>query len=163
MAKKKKNRPEERPDVPELERPDARELGGTSEDSLRRAGATPSERESQEDHVQAREAGEEPEVPAHEDLTVEPSDLGRRFLEGATQQPRRDRDRSNVEREGTGEEPLTSMGEKHMRDMSPEAGDDKDRLVTHMPDRTEHEERISRKTREIQEEEPLEERRDSTI
>lgn len=163
MARKKKNRPQERPDVPDRERPDAEELGGASEESMRRAGSTPPERESREDYQRARESGEEPEVPNHEDLAVEPSDLGRRFLEGATQQPRRDRDRSNVEREGTGEEPLTSMGEKHMRDMSPESDDAKDRLVTHMPDRTDHEERISRKTRQMQEEESLEERRDSSV
>lgn len=145
------------------ERPDARELGGESEDSLRRAGMSPDGREHEADHEREHEAGLEPGPEDREDLAADADDLGRRFLEDATQQPRRERSRSDAEHEGTGDEPLTTMGEQYIRDLEPGASDDTDPLTTRAPDRTDHEERVSDKAREMQREKKLSERRDSTV
>lgn len=156
MKRKKHNRTYD-------ERPDARELGGESEESLRSAGLTPDQREHEAEHDREHEQGVEPGPEDREDLAADADDLGRRFLEDATQQPRRERSRSDVEREGSGDEPLTTMGEQYIRDLEPGASDDNDQLTTRAPDRTDHEERISEKTREMQREKRLSERRDSTV
>lgn len=141
-------RPHERPDTPERERPDARELGGASEDSLDYARATPPTRERRADVRRERDEHTEAGPPHRDDLPPEPGELGRRFLEDATQQPEEHREYDQTERESVHEDPVASMGERQMRESSPEASDERDRLVSHMPDRTDHEERLSRESRE---------------
>jgi len=148
-AKRKRNG---RRNAAEGERPDATDLGGESEDSLRRAHMTPEERADEARHERLHDEGIEPGPEDREELSTDADDLGRRYLEDATQQPRRERPRSDIEREGTGDEPLTTMGEEHIREMTPGAGDGTDPLVTHLPDRTEHEEKVSDRTREMQRE-----------
>ncbi len=85
--------------------------------------------------------------PRRKDLVVLPDRLGRRYLEDATQQPEEIEELDETEREGTGDLPLATLGERYMRGQSPEASDAADRLVTRMPDRSEHEARISRLAR----------------
>ena len=156
MKRKKHNRTHD-------ERPDARELGGESEESLRRAGMSPDAREHAADHEREHEAGLERGPEDREDLAADADDLGRRFLEDATQQPQRERTRSDVEHEGSGDELLTTMGEQYIRDLEPGASDDNDPLTTRAPDRTDHEERVSEKTREMQREKRRSTRRDSRV
>lgn len=144
-------------------RPDARELGGTSEETMDEAHETPPGREAHADAEREKDAEVQGGPPRRDDLPPEPGDLGRRFLEDATQQPQEHREYDQTEREGVHEDPAASMGERHMRGQSPDASDERDRLVTHMPDRTDHEERKSRESRQRQKDETLEERRDSTV
>lgn len=145
------------------ERPDARELGGTSEETMDDARETPPEREAHADAEREKDAEVPGGPPRRDDLPPEPGELGRRFLEDATQQPQEHREYDQTEREGQHEDPAASVGERQMRGQSPEASDEKDRLVTHMPDRTAHEERVSRESREKQKEQSPEDRRDSTV
>ena len=162
-ATKRTSPPNERPDAHLPRRVDASELGGESEDSLEWSGMTPQEREQEAQHERLHEEGLEAGPEDREDLAAEADDLGRRYLEDATQQPRRERRTSEVERESTGDEHLTTMGEEHIREMQPGASDEKDQLVTRAPDRTDYEERRSEETLERLKEKRLEDRRDSRV
>jgi hypothetical protein len=111
--------PEER-DQP-LITPVPEELGGTSEHSAQVAGVNPSQR------VKEARDPSRASPSRREDTTQEADDLGRHFLEDATQQ--------------------VSPGERATREQDPEAAADEDPLVTHMPDRTEHEAQVSAEAR----------------
>lgn len=121
------------------ERPDPDELGGASEGS---AGGM----------SRAIEGGRRVSAPdpGEDELSVAPEDLGRRFMEGATQDTHHEEeDDWDLYREET--EQLE--GEQNMQEMSPDVrgrDDHDDRLITHMPDTSDFEEKISRETRAMQ-------------
>ncbi|HLV19428.1 MAG TPA: hypothetical protein VKZ49_01050 [Polyangiaceae bacterium] len=83
-----------------------------------------------------------------EDLTMAPEDLGRRGLEEATQDPHPAEDEEEVL--PPAESPEAGPGERAMRDFVPDTETADDQLITRMPNRSEHEEKVSRQARQEQ-------------
>lgn len=135
-------------------------LGGTSESEARWASGEPefepNPSEDLEPDMRSNEGGTGRArrgpggSPTEEELAVGPDDLGRRFLEGATQDLR-----PTEANPGDGwppeEEDFPGLGERRTRGQAP-GGDDDDRspLLTRFPDRSEIEQAISDKARELQ-------------
>lgn len=131
----------ERNDNP-LTRPRPQEQGGESEYTTESAHIRPDER-PEEAHRAAPEEG----PPRRRELSERPDELGRHFLEGATQQPQAD-SRPRRERPAPEQQALdVSPGERATREQDPEAERTDAPLLTHMPERTEHERNVSQKAR----------------
>ena len=128
-------------------------LAGASEHSARAA-------EDQQRASQRRPEGAR--APrAEDDDSVPPDELGRRFLERATGDVPEavDLEREADERPVPSEVPATSTGERVTRRAAPGGDDTTERLTSEMPDRTEHEEKVSKKTRRMQKEDAAESNR----
>lgn len=126
-----------------LTRPDPQEQGGTSEHSTESAHIDPSERPEEARGVD-REG-----PPRRDEIAEAPDELGRRFLEGATQQPEGDTRPESTDRPlDEDQEVQVSAGERATREQTPDARSEAGPVTTDMPNRTEHEERVSAETRE---------------
>lgn len=80
-----------------------------------------------------------PMGPPQESSSVAPDELGADYLRGAVQSPRTTADDPYL-----AEEELTlHEGEQRMLDAAPERAEREDRLVTSLPNRTEHEREVS--------------------
>lgn len=113
-----------------------------------------------EDGVTARPTHPErqPGGPYVEPLSAQPEDLGRRWLQDATQAPPTPESDRRVEEALGGASPEASAvpepGELNMREMSPDPSGPGDRLVTHMPDASGVEDRRGRRPPEADRDTP---------
>lgn len=140
MANAHSNRNDERARRPSNE---DEELAGASETSVGRA-------EGQSDVAPTEHASEAESNLSRKGMSAPPEDLGSRFLEEASEAAEPGAARENAVAE---EERHVTEGEQRIREQTPGLDDSEDPLTTRHPNRTEVEEEISEKARQIIQEE----------